>query len=109
MAVHVIDRSLMTSDRTDHQAKSVGTGGWVVSFLPGRTLTLEQATAAMQAAEAVATVGRLAGQVGLTTLETVGLAMRESPWAPSAPARRELLGWLGSVRLRRHDDEIAHQ
>src|SRR5438445_10419826 len=60
MAVQVIGRSLMTSDQTEHQAKSVGTGGWVVSFLPGRTLTIEQATAAMQAAEAVAVVGMLA-------------------------------------------------
>ncbi|WP_228805175.1 hypothetical protein [Nocardia higoensis] len=109
MAVHVIDRSLMTSDRTDHQAKSVGIGGWVVSFLPGRTLTLEQATAAMQAAEAVATVDRLAGQVGLTTLETVGLAMRESPWEPPVSEPRGAMRRLGSVRLRRHDDQIAHQ
>lgn len=109
MALHVIDRSLMTSDRTDHQAKSVGTGGWVVSFLPGRTLTLEQAAAAMQAAEAVATVDRLAGQVGLTTLEAVGLAMRESPWATPAVAQRGPVRRLGSVRLRRHDDQIAHQ
>lgn len=104
MAVHVIGRSLMTSDRTDHQAKSVGTGGWVVSFLPGRTLTLEQATAAMQAAEAVATVGALAGQVGLTTLETVGLAMQASPWSgpkelPAArPAR--LRGFVAAVAQR---------
>ncbi|TLF74455.1 hypothetical protein [Nocardia cyriacigeorgica] len=80
MAVQVIGRSLMTSDQTEHQAKSVGSGGWVVSFLPGRTLTMEQATAAMQAAEAVAMVGTLADLVGLTTLETVGLAMQESPW-----------------------------
>ncbi|MEV0294486.1 hypothetical protein [Nocardia sp. NPDC050710] len=80
MAVQVIGRSLMTSDRTEHQAKSVGGGGWVVSFLPGRTLTIEQATAAMQAAEAVAVVGLLADLVGLTTLETVGLAIQESPW-----------------------------
>ncbi|WP_306307667.1 hypothetical protein [Nocardia paucivorans] len=80
MAVHVIDRSLMTSDQTEHQAKSVGSGGWVVSFLPGRTLTTEQAMAAMQAAEAVVVVGHLADRVGLTTLETVGLAIQESPW-----------------------------
>ncbi|HLS79319.1 MAG TPA: hypothetical protein VK083_21265 [Nocardia sp.] len=109
MALHVIGRSLMTSDQTEHQAKSVGAGGWVVSFLPGRTLTLEQATAAMQAAEAVATVDQLASRVGLTTLETVGLAMRESPWATRAPAPRRSMRRLGSVRLRRYDDQIAHQ
>ncbi|MFC8044889.1 hypothetical protein [Nocardia sp. NPDC057353] len=104
MAVHVIGRSLMTSDRTDHQAKSVGTGGWVVSFLPGRTLTLEQATAAMQAAEAVVTVGALAGQVGLTAMETVGLALQEPPWpAPAAePAARpaRLRGLVSAVAQR---------
>ncbi|MGW6423474.1 hypothetical protein ACWF82_12425 [Nocardia sp. NPDC055053] len=98
MAVQVIGRSLMTSDQTDHQAKSVGSGGWVVSFLPGRTLTIEQATAAIQAAEVVAMVGVLADQVGLTTLETVGLAIQESPWASALPepARRfRRLSWLG--------------
>lgn len=86
MAVQVVDRSLMTSDQTPHQARSVGTGGWVVSFLPGRTLTLEQATAALQAAEVVATVSSLASCVGLTPMETVGLAMQEPPWRE--PARR---------------------
>ncbi len=97
MAVQVIGRSLMTSDQTDHQAKSVGSGGWVVSFLPGRTLTIEQATAAIQAAEAVAMVGALADQVGLTTLETVGLAIQESPWAAALPEpvrRSRRLSWL---------------
>ncbi|MEC3958264.1 hypothetical protein VMT65_34875 [Nocardia sp. CDC153] len=85
MAVQVVDRSLMTSDLTPHQAKSVGAGGWVVSFLPGRTLTLEQAAAALQAAEAVAAVNALAGQVGLTAMETVGLATQESPWSEPEP------------------------
>jgi hypothetical protein len=80
MAVHVVGRSLMTSDQTPHQARCVGQGGWVVSFLPGRTLTMEQATAALQAAEAVAAVHALAGRVGLTTMETVGLAIQEPPW-----------------------------
>ncbi|MEV5839122.1 hypothetical protein [Nocardia sp. NPDC052112] len=97
MAVQVIGRSLMTSDQTEHQAKSVGAGGWVVSFLPGRTLTIEQAMAAMQAAEAVAVVGMLADQVGLTTLETVGLAIQESPWAATINAcgrRSWRRGWL---------------
>ncbi|WP_336086245.1 hypothetical protein [Nocardia sp. SSK8] len=68
-----------------------------MSFLPGRTLTIEQATAAIQAAEAVAQVGMLADQVGLTTLETVGLAIQESPWASALPApvrRTRRLSWL---------------
>jgi hypothetical protein len=97
MAVQVIGRSLMTSDQTEHQAKSVGSGGWVVSFLPGRTLTIEQATAAMQAAEAVAVVGTLADLVGLTTLETVGLAMRESPWQEAGHVTR---GWRQVLWVR---------
>lgn len=99
MALQVIDRSLMTSDLTPHQAKSVGIGGWVVSFLPGRTLTTEQATAALQAAEAVAAVKALAGQVGLTAMETVGLAIQESPW--SEP---ECVGGLGRLWRRGHLD-----
>lgn len=93
MAVQVVGRSLMTSDQTEHQAKSVGAGGWVVSFLPGRTLTIQQATAAMQAAEAVVEVRTLAGQVGLTTLETVGLAIQESPWAPNMAGQCGRRGW----------------
>ncbi|MET7771356.1 hypothetical protein [Nocardia sp. NPDC005366] len=88
----------MTSDQTEHQAKSVGSGGWVVSFLPGRTLTIEQATAAIQAAEAVAVVGVLADQVGLTTLEAVGLAIQESPWCEAMSGtcgpRSWRRGWL---------------
>lgn len=95
MAVQVIGLSLMTSDQTEHQAKSVGSGGWVVSFLPGRTLTIEQATAAMQAAEAVSVVGNLADLVGLTTLETVGLAVNESPWQAQRVVTRN--GWLARL------------
>jgi hypothetical protein len=94
MAVQVIGWSLMSSDQTEHQAKSVGAGGWVVSFLPGRTLTIEQATAAMQAAEAVATVGMLADLLALTTLETVGLAIQESPWLGVCGRRSWRRGWL---------------
>lgn len=80
MAVHVVGGSLMTSDQTEHQAKSVGDGGWVVSYLPGWTLTMDQAAAAIQAAESVASVSALARQVGLTALETVGMALQSPPW-----------------------------
>ena len=58
MAVHVIGSSLMTSDRTPHRARSVGQEGWVVSYLPGRTLTCAQAVAALQVAEAVHKYGK---------------------------------------------------
>lgn len=96
MAVQVVRQSLMTSDQTEHQAKSVGDGKWVVSFLPGRTLSYEQAAAALQAAEAVAAVNATADLVGMTTLETVGLALQESPWENSPPKLpRGRWRWIG--------------
>lgn len=100
MAVQVVGRALMTSDLTPHQAKSVGAGGWVVSFLPGRTLTTAQATAALLAAEAVAAVNALAGQVGLTAMETVGLAIQESPWGEPEPCSGFRRVWRRGVSLR---------
>ncbi|MGV9663372.1 hypothetical protein ACWDUL_18325 [Nocardia niigatensis] len=100
MAVQVVGRSLMTSDLTPHQAKSVGAGGWVVSFLPGRTLTTAQAAAALQAAEAVATVNALAGQVGLTAMEAVGLATQESPWSEPEPCTGLRRIWRRGIALR---------
>lgn len=90
MAVHVIASSLMTSDLTAHRARSVGHGSWVVSYLPGRTLTCAQAVAALRVAEVVPTllhvVGELADEVGLTALEAVGMAVRQSSWADDHPA-----------------------
>ena len=84
MAVHVIASSLMTSDLTPHRARSVGHESWVVSFLPGRTLTCAQAVAALKVAEVVPglldSVGELAGTVGLTAREAVGLAIHQAPW-----------------------------
>ena len=97
MAVQVVGGALMTSDQTRHQAKSVGDGGWVVSYLPGRTLDIQQATAAMQAAEAVAAVGLVAGLVGLTALEAVGLAVQESPWNEPEPGP-SCRSWLSGRR-----------
>lgn len=43
----------MTSDRTRHTARAADGGGWTVSWLPGRTLTQNQAVTAMTIAEAV--------------------------------------------------------
>ncbi|WP_280268389.1 hypothetical protein [Nocardia wallacei] len=94
MAVHVIGSSLMTSDLTPHRARSVGQAGWVVSYLPGRTLTCQQAVAALQVAEVVPTllhaVGGLADEVGLTPMEAVGMAIHQQPWEDhmSPPRRR---------------------
>ncbi|WP_232236064.1 hypothetical protein [Nocardia sp. BMG51109] len=94
MAVHVIGSSLMTSDLTPHRARSVGSESWVVSYLPGRTLTGVQAVAALQVAEVVPplldAVGGLADEVGLTPLEAVGMAIHQQPWDDHAapPGRR---------------------
>ncbi|QIS16804.1 hypothetical protein [Nocardia arthritidis] len=75
----------MTSDLSPHQARSVGQESWVVSYLPGRTLTGAQAVAAMQVADVVpplvAAVGAFADDVGLTTLEAVGMVVWQAPWA----------------------------
>ncbi|MFC9432955.1 hypothetical protein [Nocardia sp. NPDC057030] len=93
MAVHVIASSLMTSDRTAQCsptppaavhgcARSVGDEGWSVSYLPGRTLTRAQAVAAQRVAEVVPSllglIGELVDEVGLTALEAVGMAVRQS-------------------------------
>lgn len=102
MAVQVIGSSLMTSDLTPHRARSVGQEGWVVSYLPGRTLTCAQAVAALRVAEVVPslldTVGELADEVGLTALEAVGMAVRLAPWDERPAPRRSRL--FGSDRER---------
>jgi hypothetical protein len=43
----------MTSEQTRHTARAAAGGGWAVSWLPGRTLTQNQAVTAMTIAEAV--------------------------------------------------------
>ncbi|WP_231390337.1 hypothetical protein [Nocardia sp. CNY236] len=73
----------MSSDRTTHHARSVGQGRWTVSFLPGRTLTTDQAVAALRAAEEIDGVQRLARAVGLTAAELAGMAAVECSWAPA--------------------------
>lgn len=84
MAVSVIASSLMTSDLTPHRARAVGQETWVVSYLPGRTLTCAQAVAALQVAEVVPSlldaVGGRADSFGLTPLEALGMAVRQAPW-----------------------------
>lgn len=89
MVVHVISSSLMTSDRTRHQARCVGEGWWEASWLRGRKLTVHQAAAAMRVAEeafpAVRTlhtaVGELVAQLGLTPFEALGMAVAiECDW-----------------------------
>ncbi|MEU1958993.1 hypothetical protein [Nocardia sp. NPDC019304] len=85
MSVHVVDRTWIVSDRTPHQARRVSDDAWVVSYLRGRMVNTEQATAAIQAAEMVSLTEDLVRPFGLTALEAVGLVVLESPWdaAPS--------------------------
>ena len=52
MATRISD-SEMTSGLTRHTARAADGGGWTVSWLPGRTLTQNQAITAMTIAEAV--------------------------------------------------------
>ncbi|MGW4088381.1 hypothetical protein [Nocardia sp. NPDC004750] len=86
MSVHVVDRTWIVSDRTPHQARRVSDDAWVVSYLRGRMVNTEQATAAIQAAEMVSLTEELVRPVGLTALEAVGLVVLESPW-DTAPLR----------------------
>jgi len=74
MAVQVIG-PLVVSDRTAHSARSVGLDGWVVSFLPGRTVNQRAAVGAIVVAETVAELTAMAGMLGLTVREAVGLAL----------------------------------
>ncbi|QIS08820.1 hypothetical protein [Nocardia arthritidis] len=90
MSVHVKNAALMTSDITRHQARCTGDGGWVVSFLPGRTLSTDQALAALRAAEELAAIQAYAAPLGLTALELVGMAANERPWHPTPADGR---GW----------------
>ncbi|MEU4340242.1 hypothetical protein AB0H00_03065 [Nocardia sp. NPDC023852] len=91
MSVHVIDRAWIVSDRTPHQARRVSEDAWVVSYLRGRMLTTEQATAAIQAAETVSLMEELASRMGLTALEALGLVVIETPWDTGPPRRRPRL------------------
>ncbi|MEV6256892.1 hypothetical protein AB0L97_26945 [Nocardia sp. NPDC051911] len=61
-----------------HQARCVGQGQWVVSFLPGRTLSKNQASAALRVAEELDAMRGYAAALGLTVLELVGLAMMDN-------------------------------
>ncbi|UGT63722.1 hypothetical protein [Nocardia asteroides] len=86
MALEVVSASLMTSDETRHIARCVGDGSWVVSWLPGRTLSAPQAVTAMTIASAVATGGAdgageldaAAAELGLTGREAVFLIAVEN-------------------------------
>ncbi|APB00494.1 hypothetical protein [Nocardia seriolae] len=87
MAIEVVSASMMTSDLTSHIARCVGGDRWVVSWLPGRTLSGQQAVTAMTIAATVtehtptdtewAMLDGLALELGLTARECVGMVATE--------------------------------
>ncbi|WP_330249395.1 hypothetical protein OG874_24030 [Nocardia sp. NBC_00565] len=89
MAIEVVSASTMTSDETTHMARCVGGDRWVVSWLPGRTLSGQQAVTAMTIATTVAThdvptgaawemLDDLALELGLTAREAVFMVAAEN-------------------------------
>ncbi|GGK42813.1 hypothetical protein [Nocardia camponoti] len=89
MAIEVVSASMMTSDATAHIARCVGGDLWVVSWLPGRTLTGAQALAAMTIASSAHhgadtewsewdRIETLAREVGLTGREAIYLVNIEN-------------------------------
>ncbi|WP_067888396.1 hypothetical protein [Nocardia vaccinii] len=102
MAIEVVSASTMTSDLTQHIARCVGGDRWVVSWLPGRTLTGQQAVTAMTIAATVngrtpteaewAGLDSMALELGLTAREAVGMVANENRDIRQAPRpRRSLL------------------
>ncbi|WP_345496408.1 hypothetical protein [Nocardia callitridis] len=87
MAVHVM-QGLITADLTEHQARSAGSGQWAVSYLPGRTVGLDQAVAAIQLAEVTGEAMGYAELLELPLLEAVGGAMAASTWRRPKRGRR---------------------
>ena len=65
----------LVSEATKHHADHVGQDRWVVDYLPGRQLSLEQATAAMRIAVAPERleVDKWSALLGLTATEARGL------------------------------------
>jgi len=99
VAIEVITASTMTSDVTAHSARCLGEDRWVVSWLPGCTLTGEQAVTAMAIASTVAghvvtahdaewaVLDDWALELGLTAREAIGLLSIENrDYLPTAPA-----------------------
>lgn len=103
MAIEVVSASMMTSDMTSHIARCVGGDRWVVSWLPGRTLSGQQAVTAMTIASSVAVdhaptdsewavLDGLALGLGLTAREAVGMVATENHdlRRPATTTRRNL-------------------
>lgn len=102
MAIQVVSASMMTSDMTQHIARCVGGDRWVVSWLPGRTLSGQQAVTAMTIAATPAdhppteaewaVLDSLALELGLTGREAMGMVAQESHdlRRPATSTRRNL-------------------
>ncbi|MFI5783639.1 hypothetical protein [Nocardia sp. NPDC051570] len=99
MAIEVVASSIMTSDRTEHIARCVGGDRWVVSWLPGRTLSGRQAVTAMTIASTVgdheeisevewSRLDGMALELGLTAREAVGMVASENRDIRQAPRPR---------------------
>ncbi len=89
---------MMTSDMTRHIARCVGGDRWVVSWLPGRTLTGQQAVTAMTIASTVtdheltaaewAMLDNMALELGLTAREALHMVASEDHDIRQAPRPR---------------------
>jgi hypothetical protein len=97
VAIEVVSSSIMTSDMTRHIARCVGGDRWVVSWLPGRTLSGQQAVTAMKLAsrgdreptEAEwAVLDTMALELGLTGREAVFMIAAEDHDIRQAPRAR---------------------
>ncbi|MEV6275827.1 hypothetical protein [Nocardia sp. NPDC051832] len=103
MAIEVVSASMMTSNETTHMARCVGGDRWVVSWLPGRTLTGQQAVTAMTIAVTAACTDAptdadyallddLALELGLTGREAIFMVGAENhDYRKTAKPRRRSL------------------
>lgn len=90
MATRITDAG-MTSNQTRHSAYRAPGGGWAVTWLPGRTLTRDQAITAMTIAEVVQThAGELADSSARLWLHLDGWAAELGVTGPEAVAKASL-------------------
>ncbi|WP_306358346.1 MULTISPECIES: hypothetical protein [unclassified Nocardia] len=101
MAIYAAEL-LITSDQTNHSARSVGQGRWVVSYLPGRTVAMDQAVVALKIAEIVDELSEMTQQLGLAPCEAIGQALL--PPRLAGPRKAERKRWL-ATKARTVDPE----
>jgi hypothetical protein len=112
-----ITETFMSSPATPHAARAAGEG-WEVSWLPGRTLTRNQATTAMVIANVVGDKGvgladdpiwphldGWAGELGLSGADAVArVSEPPTPDGPAAQENRTAEPPSGGARLCAHAD-----